>query len=62
MNAGKCCFDCLFCIMANASLESGINHVCIHPKGKPHYTDAWDAPCGHFREEPDKHENSKYFN
>jgi hypothetical protein len=62
MDTGKCCFDCIFCIMANAPLEAGINHVCMNPRGRQHFTDVWDPPCIYFKDEMSVYENSKYFN
>ena len=50
MNTGKCCIDCVFCIMANAPMEAGVKYICINPKGKQHFTDQWDTPCMHFKE------------
>jgi hypothetical protein len=49
MNIGKCCIDCISCIMANVPMEAGIKYTCINPKGKPYFTDQWDTTCIHFK-------------
>jgi hypothetical protein len=50
MNIGKCCIDCISCILANVPMEAGIKYTCINPKGKQHFIDQWDTPCMHFEE------------
>lgn len=50
MEIGKCCFDCIFCIMANVPIERAVEYTCIDTEGKKHFSDIWDIPCGHFKE------------
>ena len=51
MNIGKCCIDCIWCIIANYPTEAGVRYTCINLKGKPHFIDQWDTPCIYFMED-----------
>lgn len=51
MTTGKCCYDCISCICCADPLRSGAKYLCIDPEGKKHFSDVWDIPCWHFKEE-----------
>ena len=50
MNIGKCCYDCIWCIMVNMLMEAGIHWACIHPESSKNFKDQWDMPCMSFAE------------
>ena len=50
MNIGKCCIDCIWCIMSNYPAEAGVRYTCINPKCETRFVNQWDTPCVHFKE------------
>ena len=50
MSIGRCCYDCAWCIMANAPMEAGVHWTCIHPEGSKNFEGQWDTPCMYFVE------------